>query len=263
MTTSTGTIVLAAGGATRFGSPKLLAQWWGRPLVEWALRTAPEDGPRIAVVGKETATLRPLFAHYGFAMVRNPRPSDGLASSLATGLSRMPAEVEAVLVLLGDAPDIPASVIERVRTAYRRENRAVAAAYDDVRGHPVVLPRSDWALVPQTGERAGATIDAVLVECGDLAAGSADVDTPDDLFALAARRSNAEFLDGVATLKDLDARLANPEPFVLRSVDGDKTRRVGGRSLVPVTALRDRALTRGRMISVIARVGDDYAAIVG
>ena len=57
-----GTIVLAAGGATRFGSPKLLAQWWGRPLVEWALRTAPDDGPRIAVVGKETATLRPLFA---------------------------------------------------------------------------------------------------------------------------------------------------------------------------------------------------------
>ena len=160
-------------------------------------------------------------------MVRNPRPSDGLASSLAIGLGRMPADVGAALVLLGDAPDIPASVIDRVRTAYRRENRAVAAAYDDVRGHPVVLPRSDWALVPTTGERAGATIDAVLVECGDLAAGSADVDTPDDLFALAARRSNAEFLDGVATLKELDARLADPAPFVLRSVDGDKTRRVG------------------------------------
>lgn len=260
---STGTIVLAAGGATRFGSPKLLAQWWGRPLVEWALRTAPADGPRIAVVGKETATLRPLFAHYGFAMVRNPRPSDGLASSLAVGLARMPADVEAALVLLGDAPDIPASVIDRVRTAYRREDRAVAAAYDDVRGHPVILPRADWDLLPTTGERAGASIDAVLVECGDLAAGSADVDTPADLFALAARRSNAEFLDGVATLKDLDARLADPAPFVFKSVDGEKTRREGGRSLVPVVALRERALKRGRMISVIASVGPEYAAIVG
>ena len=39
--------------------------------------------------------------------------------------------------------------------------------------------------------------------------------------------------------------------------------RTGGRSLVPVTVLRDRALTRGRMISVIARVDDAYAAIVG
>ena len=59
-----GTIVLAAGGATRFGSPKLLAEWWGRPLVEWALRSAPTDGPRIAVVGRETVKLRPLFATY-------------------------------------------------------------------------------------------------------------------------------------------------------------------------------------------------------
>ncbi len=55
----------------------------------------------------------------------------------------------------------------------------------------------------------------------------------------------------------------NPDPFVLKSVDGEKTRRTGGRSLVPVTVLRDRALTRGRMISVIARVDDAYAAIVG
>jgi hypothetical protein len=139
----------------------------------------------------------------------------------------------------------------------------VAAAYDDVRGHPVVLPRSDWAAIPQTGERAGATVDAALVECGDLVAGSADVDTPDDLFVVAARRTNTELLDGVATLKDLDTRLADPAPFVLRSEDGDRTRRVGGRTLVPVVVLRERALKRGRMISVIARVGSSYAAIVG
>jgi hypothetical protein len=50
---------------------------------------------------------------------------------------------------------------------------------------------------------------------------------------------------------------------VLRSVDGERTRREGGRSLVPVVELRDRALKRGRMISVIARVDDAYAAIVG
>ena len=233
--------------------------------MEWALRTAPDDGPRIAVVGKETATLRPLFAHYGFAMVRNPRPSATLSPRRSRSASqRMPDEVDAALVLLGDAPDIPASVIDRVRTGLpAREPGGGGRGYDDVRGHPVVLPRSDWADIPSTGERAGATIDAVLIERGDLAAGSADVDTPDDLFALAARRTNTELLDGVATLKDLDDRLTDPAPFVLRSEDGDRTRRVAGRSLVPVVVLRERALKRGRMISVIARVGSSYAAIVG
>jgi CTP:molybdopterin cytidylyltransferase MocA len=248
-----GTVVLAAGGATRFGSPKLLAEWWGRPLVEWALRSAPDDGPRVAVVGRETVKLRPLFSRYGFAVVRNPRPSSGLAFSLRMGLDRMPREVEAALVLLGDAPDIPPAVIERLRTAYRRENATVAAAYDGVRGHPVILPRAVWDDVPRTGDRAGAVLDAVLEECSDLAPGSADVDTPDDLFALAAHRSNAELL-AVADAATIADRLDDPAQFAVRADDA---------GALDVAALRDAALAHGRMIQVIARVGTEYAALVG
>ena len=43
------TVVLAAGRSERFGSPKLLAEWWGRPLVERALEIAP-PGLKVAVV---------------------------------------------------------------------------------------------------------------------------------------------------------------------------------------------------------------------
>jgi molybdenum cofactor cytidylyltransferase len=248
-----GTVVLAAGGATRFGSPKLLAEWWGRPLVEWALRAAPDDGPRVAVVGRETVKLRPLFARYGFSVVRNSRPSSGLASSLRTGLDRMPEAVEAALILLGDSPDIPPAVIERLRTAYRRENGTVAAAYDGVRGHPVILPRAVWDEVPRSGDRAGAVIDAVLEECSDLAPGSADVDTPDDLFALAARRSNAELI-AAADPAAIEPRLEDPAQFAVRADDAGP---------LDASALRDAALRHGRMIQVIARVGTEYAALVG
>jgi CTP:molybdopterin cytidylyltransferase MocA len=248
-----GTVVLAAGGATRFGSPKLLAEWWGRPLVEWALRSAPDDGPRVAVVGRETVKLRPLFARYGFAVVRNSRPSSGLASSLRTGLDRMPEAVEAALVLLGDSPDIPTAVIERLRTAYRRENGTVAAAYDGVRGHPVILPRAVWDEVPRTGDRAGAVLHATLEECSDLAPGSADVDTPDDLFALAARRSNAELLR-VSEPAAVEERLADPSQFAVRADDAGS---------LDVGTLREAALRHGRMIQVIARVGTEYEALVG
>ena len=70
------TVVLAAGRSERFGTPKLLAEWWGRPLVERALEIAPA-GPRIAVVGTHTAKLLPLFQAHGFQCVRNPKPAQG------------------------------------------------------------------------------------------------------------------------------------------------------------------------------------------
>ena len=206
------TIVLAAGAASRFGSPKLFAEWWGRPLVEHALDVAPDDGPRVAVVGRETVRLRPLFAAHGFATVVNPRPSRGLASSLRTGLEVLPAEVEAALVLLGDAPVVPPAAIDRVLTAYRRENRAVGASYEGQRGHPVLLPRDTWERLPKTGERAGATIDFVPVECGDLAEGAADVDTPDDLFEIAARAARAPLVARLRNIGSLEARLEPAGP---------------------------------------------------
>jgi CTP:molybdopterin cytidylyltransferase MocA len=256
------TLVLAAGSSTRFGSPKLLAEWWGRPLVEWALEAAPEAGPRVAVVRRETVRLRPLFAAHGFAVVRNPRPSNGLASSLRVGLDTLPKEVEAALVLLGDSPVVPPSVVERVLTAYRREDRAVAAAYDGQRDHPVILPRAVWDDLPRRGDRAGAEIDVALEECGDLVAGSMDVDTPEDLFALAARRFAAPLVAELQGDDGLEARLADDSPFVLRARD-QATSADEGPLALPVLRLRERALAHGRMIQVVARVGDDYAALVG
>jgi CTP:molybdopterin cytidylyltransferase MocA len=165
------TLVLAAGGSARFGSPKLLAEWHGRPLVEHALELAPMTGPKVAVAGAATVRLRPLFAFHGFATVVNRRPSRGLASSLRTGLETLPEEVAAALVLLGDAPVVPEAAVERVLEGFRRENRPVAAYYDGQRGHPTILPRDVWDAIPRTGDRAGSDVDAVAVECGDLAEG--------------------------------------------------------------------------------------------
>ena len=68
------TVVLAAGRSERFGSPKLLAEWWGRPLVERALEIAP-PGLKVAVISTPTAKLLPLFQAHGFQCIRNPKPA--------------------------------------------------------------------------------------------------------------------------------------------------------------------------------------------
>ena len=54
---------------------------------------------------------------------------------------------------------------------------AIAASYDGVRSHPVLLGRSVWKDVPDEGAR---ELVSAFVHCDDLRA-PGDVDYPDDL----------------------------------------------------------------------------------
>lgn len=253
------TVVLAAGRSERFGSPKLLAEWWGRPLVERALEVAP-PGLRVAVVGTHTAKLLPVFQAHGFQCIRNPKPQLGQSSSLRLALDVMPAEVEAVLVLLGDAPAVPPAVVDRVLTAYRRLDCAVTSAYDERTAPPVVIPRADWDRIAPTGDRPGEALTPVPIDMTDLALGGEDIDEPDDLFRLAAHRAGV-VLEEPADQPALDARLDDPAPFAVRL----RRRNTAGSDRLAVTpnALEKLAIEHFRGMEVIARVGDDYVALLG
>jgi CTP:molybdopterin cytidylyltransferase MocA len=235
------TVVLAAGRSERFGSPKLLAEWWGRPLVERALEIAP-PGLKVAVVGTHTAKLLPVFQAHGFQCIRNPKPAQGQSSSLRLALDVMPAEVDAVLVLLGDAPAVPPTVIERMLTAYRRLNCAVTSSYDDRTAPPVVIPRADWDKIAATGDNPGEALD------------------PEDLFRLAARRAGVELIEPMDTAL-LDARLDDPEPFAVRL--RRRASATAERPSVTPLALEKLAIEHFRGTEVIARVGDEYVALLG
>ena len=60
---------------------------------------------------------------------------------------------------------------------WRRSGSVVVASYSGSRGHPLVLGRDDWSVVPDEGLR---SLSVTLVPCDDLGA-PGDVDTPDDL----------------------------------------------------------------------------------
>ncbi|MFJ2715780.1 NTP transferase domain-containing protein [Streptomyces sp. NPDC087437] len=185
-------LVLAAGGGRRLGGrPKALLAHRGRPLVEHAVGTLRAAGcERVHVVlGARSAEVRRRAALAGCVLVENPRWEQGMGSSLRAGLDSLAGTgARAALVLLVDQPGVSAEAVARVRAAYRDEGSLVSAAYDGVRGHPVLLGAAHWGGVAEsaTGDRgARAYLRAhersiTLVECGDVAR-AYDIDTEADL----------------------------------------------------------------------------------
>ncbi|MFB7575222.1 NTP transferase domain-containing protein [Streptomyces sp. NPDC056165] len=185
-------LVLAAGGGRRLGGrPKALLAHRGRPLVEHAVGTLRAAGcERVHVVlGSRSAEVRQRAALAGCVLVENPFWERGMGSSLRAGLDSLAGTgALAALVLLVDQPGVSAEAVARVRAAYRDEGSLVSAAYDGVRGHPVLLGAAHWDGVAEsaTGDRgARAYLRAhersiTLVECGDVAR-AYDIDTEADL----------------------------------------------------------------------------------
>ncbi|MFF5443978.1 NTP transferase domain-containing protein [Streptomyces sp. NPDC012888] len=188
-------LLLAAGGGRRLGGrPKALLPYRGRPLVENAVRVLREAGcgPVHVVLGASAAEVRERADLGGCVVVDNPDWAEGMGSSLRVGLASLAgAGAAAALVSLVDQPGIGPAAVARVRAAYRSPASLVAAAYDGVRGHPVLFGADRWPDVAATatgdrGARVHLTENAaelILVECADVAE-PFDIDVPSDLARL-------------------------------------------------------------------------------
>jgi len=159
--------VLAAGAATRFGSPKqaLLLE----PVLE-RVRQSSVDGVLVVLGAHEVETSAPA--------VHCPDWERGPGASLRCGLAALGADVEAVVVVLGDGPSLSPEAVDRVIAAWRAGGGpVVAATYGGTRLHPVLLARAVWSRIPDEGAR---TLDAVLVPCDDLGP-PGDIDFADQI----------------------------------------------------------------------------------
>jgi CTP:molybdopterin cytidylyltransferase MocA len=160
-------VILAAGEASRFGSPKQ------RLMLDGILERVQASSVDEIVVVEGAYELET-----DARVVRCAEWDRGMGASLRCGLEALPNTTEAAVVVLADGPDLAPEAIDRVVGAWRTgEGTVVAASYGGVRGHPVVLDRSVWDSVPDEGARA---LDPVLVGCDDLGV-PGDVDYPADL----------------------------------------------------------------------------------
>src|SRR5579872_772407 len=117
-------IVLAAGAATRFGSPKQLLLL---PYVLERLQAAPVDEVLI-VSGAYPIEESESLELDGARVISCPDWALGPGASLRCGLGALGEEVEAALVVLADGPYLDPRAIERV-LAHRDQADVVAATY--------------------------------------------------------------------------------------------------------------------------------------
>jgi CTP:molybdopterin cytidylyltransferase MocA len=183
----TAAVILAAGAASRFGSPKQLARIGGRTLLQIVADVAREAGlqPVIAVVPPGMAvppTVVPVI---------NDAPSEGLSRSLRLGLAAVPAEVGAAVILLGDQPTLAAATIRLVVDAAAGDRPVVAASAAGLVGPPVLLRREAFALAHEAagdeGLRSILARHPELVTAVEVEEHALDIDTREDLASLGER----------------------------------------------------------------------------
>jgi molybdenum cofactor cytidylyltransferase len=140
-------IVLAAGGGSRFGGGKLLAELGGQPIIEAVfdnLRGAPVD-EIIAIVGADAQRLREVCERYGVRTVANEEWEQGQSTSVLAGLRACGGE--AAVVLLGDQPFIGAEAVGRLVAAFAKGAKVAVATYGGKRRNPVLFSREVWPLL--------------------------------------------------------------------------------------------------------------------
>jgi molybdenum cofactor cytidylyltransferase len=185
-------LVLAAGASTRFGSVKQLVRIGGRPLLHTTVTRAAEvaGNSLIVVLGSGAAELAPLLKHSPGSIVVNQDWREGLASSIRAGMARLPAGCNALMLLLADQAAVTADDLRRLAGAWRRQPQCIAAAlYAGTIGAPAIFPRSAFReLTDLRGDIGARTLlrrNAGRLVRVPMPSAAVDIDTPEDLLALA------------------------------------------------------------------------------
>ena len=192
-------IVLAAGKSTRMGQLKaLLPAGPGDSFLTRIVRTFHSAGVErvVVVLGHEAGQLRAHLREHAVnaEVVINAGYEAGQLSSLLVGLDAIASpgagtvdQVEAVLLMLVDAPFVSSETVRQVLARYRDTHAPVVRPVQGMQhGHPVLIDRSLFPLLRAADPLQGAKpiVRAHVSAAGDVTVEDPgafmDIDTPEE-----------------------------------------------------------------------------------
>ncbi len=184
-------VILAAGGSSRFGSPKQLALWGDKTFIEHSVNVALASlaQPVIVVLGAEIEQSQKLLSHHHpLSIIVNDDWAKGQSTSMKVGLTALPPNVGGVLFLLVDMPGITPGLINAL---IKRHQQTLAPLiwpeFEGKRGNPLLFDRSLFDELQQIrGDTGGRPVllahqdqaERVVVETEGILQ---DFDRPEDL----------------------------------------------------------------------------------
>ena len=181
-------LLLAVGGARRFGSQKLVAEVGGVPIVRRAAEALASGVDQLVVVtGSDGALVRGALSGLNARYINNTEWAAGLSTSLRAGILAVKREASAVVIALGDQPGLDPTLVRTAIATWRATGKPIVATrYRGARGHPVLLDRQVFGEASEVRGDVGARMlidgDPTRVAYVDVEADAPrDVDTPIDL----------------------------------------------------------------------------------
>lgn len=137
-------VVLAAGGSTRFGSPKQLARVDGKSLLQATIGHATDSlGAAVTVVlGAHAAEIAETLLPNSAGTLINRHWEEGIASSIRAGVGSLPGACNGVMLTVADQPLVGSQIFQRLIAAWRRSPRQIVASQSGIAtGLPAIFPR--------------------------------------------------------------------------------------------------------------------------
>ncbi len=184
-------IVLAAGASRRFGSPKQLARVHGQSLLQRTIaHTTDLLGAGVTIVlGAHAAAIAETLPPGNAGIMINRNWQEGIASSIRTGVQRLPGACDGVMLVQADQPLVSSHTFQRLIAAWRRQTREIIASrYASTTGLPAIFPK--WTFSDLSALRGDQSAEVVIRRYPDHVVrlshpeAAVDIDYPEDLLEI-------------------------------------------------------------------------------